>query len=426
VELLILFYFMEVIMKKFFGLLNIVFFAALLMTACQQPVDKEKEVEYEYINGELKSAPSAFYFTFDPTPLVYKAKDTISGGATVGTLTALGGSGAPYTFEVVDDGGEDYALFEAVGTELKISGATTFELLPEHYAVPVRVTDSEGATFQKYCHMEVTLSPSLIKKAPKLYPYIVTDTTNKIKVKWDKSTGADGYRIYINDTGTEPASAATADYTFITGSAEYTSREYEITTYDSAALPRDKTYYVWVDAYNEEGATPLSPRTKGKTFCTVDPFWYEGVKEWYMADLYKVTATIVMYGFGAVTGYVGEIVHHELFDPADIAAIPALEWSKYGENIGGKPAGVCVLKIIEGENYSATDYSAVYYWGRGFQQTDSDGITYTRSYIINTFMYAPGNDGFDYEKAIDDYSLERFSVHNANVAAPYTRIMLDE
>jgi hypothetical protein len=394
----------------------------ICLAGCEPSVEPTVDVEYEYIDGELQPGPSAFYFNFDSASLVYKAKETISGGATVGTLTPLGGSG-PYTFEVMDDGGDDYALFEIVGTELKISGATTFELLPEHYAVPVRVTDSEGATFQKYCHMDVTLSPSLIKTAAKVYPYMVDNTDNKLKVKWEQSTGADGYYIYINDTGTEPGNNAVADYTFTTGSTEFTNTTCEITEYDGAALPRDKTYYVWLKAYNDDGVTTFSPMTKIKTTCTVDPFWYEGVEQWHMMDLYKITATTVMYGFNGRTGYLGEIVHHELFDPADIAANPALEWSKYGEDVGGKPAGVFVLKIVEGSNYSATLYSAVYYWGRGFQQTDSDGITYTRAYIINTFLYARGNDGFDYEKALDDYTLERFRVHNANVAAPFTRIM---
>jgi hypothetical protein len=135
---------------------------------------------------------------------VFKAKETIQGGATAGTFTAMGGSGAPYAFELLDDG-EDSALFEIAGTELKIKGDTSFELPLDVYSVLVRVTDSAGATYQKYCPLQVTLAPAPLRTAPVVYPYMLyyagtkqETGDNEIKVIWSRAVGADGYKININ------------------------------------------------------------------------------------------------------------------------------------------------------------------------------------------------------------------------------------
>jgi hypothetical protein len=179
---------------------------------------------------------------------------------------------------------------------------------------------------------------------------------------------------------------------------------------------------VWLKAYNTgEGdviqPTLYGPRAKVKTTCEVDPFWYEGVDRWYMADFYTFTPTTVAYNFGTYS-FPGTIVHHEEFDPADVAANPALSWTKYGEAVAGLPAGVFILKR---EDLSPPLYLATYYWGRGFQVLGNGGITYTMSYIINTIRTVGS-----YEEALDDFSMERFGVHNAGVAAPYRREMLSE
>jgi hypothetical protein len=441
-------------MKKFFGLSLLIGFA-FVFAACLNPVD-------DITGGDtttgttvtFKPGPKIVVFEFEPAPLVY-GTDTIKGGAVAGTINALGGSGI-YTYELVP-GGDDDALFSIAEdeNELVIADSVGDAGLPwGRYLVRLRVQDSEGLSYEEDCAMEVTLSPSSITGI-KAYPYIVSDTDNKIKIKWDKSVGATGYRIYINTTNNING-ATEIDFTEVTDAA---LRFKEITTYNASALPKGTTYYIWLKAYNESGDTLPCDPVKVTTSQPVSDVWLkdhdEDIIRWHSDfDYYDIDETTLSYNFDSYPGgyaYKGTIRHHVKFDPTEAAILqPHTQMGKMGEGLEGRECGVFIIEYIHtgddrdqepnyvpgyirGTSTPNRYFQGIYYWGVGttFEPDDvqhslSPHIGMTTMYTSNSvwlnltqMTFGSYCETTTYEDAVDRFTLKDMHKFIAFVAAPW-------
>jgi hypothetical protein len=115
-------------------------------------------------------------------------------------------------------------------------------------------------------------------------------------------------------------------------------------------------------------------------------------------------------------GYIGDILHHEIFDPAEVAQLVP-QTGKHSEDLRGLPAGVFIFKFQPDHIQAGAigDYYAVYYWGKGFLSAQGA----TLSYMIN-----PWNGHCEratYADAVELFSLKNFRIFNAGVAEPYVR-----
>jgi hypothetical protein len=408
-------------MKKFFGLSFIVFCSTLLFAGCLNPVDDVTGGDTTTgTTVDLKPAP--LVFAFEPSPLVYDT-DTIKGGERAGAFLVQGGSGT-YSYELVEGrGAADNGLFTVGDGELKIAetvGGAGLDWGP--YSVRVRVLDTGGLFYEEACAMEVTLAPSGVK-ALTVIPYMIGDTGNKLRLTWDKSVGAAGYKIFIN-TANDTGTAESYDFPEVPSAA---LRFKEITTFSGAALPKGQIYYVWITAYNDGLLeSPFSPAAKVKTSGVIDTFWYEGVSKFDFAntDGYKFTSTTIEYYFSSSgLGNVADILYHEVFDPADVARIfPSV--NKWDADLSGLPAGVFITKLRDVSfSNNGNLYTCVYYWGRGGYT--SEGKIF--SMIINPW-HKRGDEVVKpeqatYEEAMETFTAEKFPYWISLSPEPYIRIM---
>jgi hypothetical protein len=294
----------------------------------------------------------------------------------------------------------------------------------------------------------VTLSPSLFKEAPGVYPSVV-EGTNKLTIRWPKRLNAT-YTVYVGKTDDFSAASklttgqvsGAADYRGWTESVEMTNFPGE----ESTPLPDNTAYWVWVTATNNLGTTPPSPVAKKKTSLPIQSFFYdnkydldedehEGTPYFHMysGDEYYFTDTTVEYWFGE-SGYnfIGDVVYHETWDLGESGDNgPFPDKGKDNAICTGYPAGVFVIKYQEGHvpealtKYDNTPgkmkrYGAVYYWGMGTTKPSTaihQAAGRVEVYIVNQW------DGYaetvTAEEGIDNFTAERVSVYLKMSPEPY-------
>ncbi|MDR0684846.1 MAG: fibronectin type III domain-containing protein [Spirochaetaceae bacterium] len=386
----------------------------VLLYGCLNPADNSllgEESDRETL--ELLNS-----FDFEPAPLIV-GTPVVGPGQDAGRFYVPENENAQIVYTLVSgEGAIDNGRFAVAGDTLKIGG----EALDwgECY-IRVMAMDKNKNTAEKTFTLGATLTPARVARAPVLIPNFIGETPageNKLTVEWYATIGADSYEVWISTTDNVAEATLQGEY-----ADPVTSAEFDTFPGESDKLPNSTRYWVWVRAENGWGYSDYSPVATRKTFDPVDPWWYEGVESFGFLgmDGYRITPTRLTYftGIGGLAGYTSDILHHEVFDQEDVDSL--MSWSKGGEDLSGLPGGVFIIKLDEakmsnkGGNYL---YYAVYYWGRGYIAGE-----YIRSYIINP--WAGACEQATYAQALETFTIENFERFNANVAAPYTRVMED-
>jgi hypothetical protein len=321
--------------------------------------------------------------------------DAVAGMSTVSDETKAGGRVAgltvpvkdgPWTIEldpeyynnalftVTDDTDEPDDTGNVERYEVVVADGVT--LGAGFYQISMRIYNDAGTEYFKSIEFQVLKTPAPFKRAPLVYPYIITAETdkvpgkNKLNVLWDGVSGAKGYRVYV---GTDPDERPETPYETIT---DITATSQEITDIEGdsleGGLPTSTTYYVWIGAFNGSGET-LSPPAKRRTTEPVDPRfvggWNCGYGDRYGITYDKVAYTVTYASDGAGT-FEGTIVYHSIWSENYPIIHPSLG-TKYGEDLS-RPSGVYVIKYREEDSAAKQAikakgpghiYSAVYYWG---------------------------------------------------------------
>jgi hypothetical protein len=391
---------------------------------------EELLAEAEELYAQAASEPlrllRSFQFKLQDGGLV---EDTVSAGAgqTAGTfyipIDEDSESEAPQVTYILagGTGSADNGRFVLDGADMKIEGTPL--VYGDHY-IRVRATDDEDNIVEKTFNFRVSVGPPEMETPPLLIPNCIDSATsgeNKLTVEWPQRNTATCYRVYISKT-----SGVYDDNAMLFGTYNEPTRTTEIDTFpgEENKLPNGTRYWVWVRAASDRGEAQPGAVATVKTFDTIDPWWYDGVAYFTFAnaDGYIVTSTTVRYNSstGGLQGFTTDILHHEVFDPDDVARyIPTR--GKHGENIAGLPAGVFIVKLQDGEfSNNGHRYTSVYYWGRGF------GGSNGKSYIINPWR----TSGVAYpEKATYAEAIETFTVQEfrnwawTGIDEPYSRVM---
>jgi hypothetical protein len=371
------------------------------------------------------------------------------GGHRVATL-AVPELGGPWTVELVEavdhnhhfavrlleEEEEDEEEGEETGAvvmyEVVIAEGVTLGWGP--YQISIRIYNEAGKEVFRTIQFEVSETPAPFKRAPSVYPYIVTPGKNKLEVLWEHVSGAEGYHIYVGETSTKPATAAKGIESGITLKTDITDIDGDEA---DGYLPDSVTYYVWVEAYNGSGGS-LSSSAKRMTSATVQEYWYDGVEihDCLYGDWYKFTQTTIEYGPMGLE-YTGQILYHSAWTPEDAAGWPMATTGKHGEQYSNRPQGVFVIKYNPESNAARAAnsskpvaertklYSAVYYWGMDIDAYTTSGHTDKRqAYAVNQWNgYA---ERTSFEAAIDYFTCANVKLFLKAAAEPYIRFMSDE
>ncbi|MDR3300936.1 MAG: hypothetical protein LBT01_00205 [Spirochaetaceae bacterium] len=430
---------MKRLRKNYFGLpLGLVACGALLCFAsCTNPIadnttGRTAEEEQAWETAEMARAEALFIlaaFDFEQDELIPETTaSSVPANILAGKFFVSETESAGISYTLVDgQGAVDNRSFSITGDTLKIGG-NVLEL--GSYYIRVKAQDAYDNIVSKMFTVIVARTPSTPKQAPLVYPNVIGaigSGNNKLTVEWDAKLGTTKYQVYISRTNNATAAVLQGTYDNPTEpGVRANSVVIETFPQETSNLPNSTKYWLWIKAGNNDGYSELSPVTKVKTFDTVDSYWTDNVVfRWASinGEGYDLTNSTITYHFSNTTtalGYIVDILHHEIFDPADVTQyFPAR--GRHSEDFTGKPAGVFITKFQEGYRQSGAvgDYYAVYYWGKGVSGVNTLGNDYNLTYMIN-----PWNGHCEQQTYVDAYfefSCENFRKYNAGVAEPYYR-----
>jgi hypothetical protein len=406
--------------------------------SCEQSPDEQIAPKTVYREWEPEATALRLLSSFELNAdgLCYDT-DAVNAGEVAGTfyipetVAEDEGEAPQITYLLVGgQGSEDNGRFEIDGADLKIADDP---LAVGEYAVRVRADDADNNNgVEKKFTFRVTLEPPAMKKKPVLYPNFIGDTPanqNKLTVEWNEQRGATGYTVYISNTDDNPNAGTTK-----TVQTTYTTTSAVIDTFpdEDGKLPDSTRYWVWVKWTNSKGTSDFSPVATVKTFDPIDPWWYEDVRVFAFdiqeADWYHITDSTVEYGFGTQGGwnFVGDIIHHEVFDPEVVEEFFP-QRGKHSEDMVGFPAGIFIIKYRPDRQPTWThpagnNYMGVYYWGKGVIGDARFGMSSgPLAYIINS--YAGPAEQKTFVDALEAFTGPAIRKWNAGVAEPYYRVM---
>jgi hypothetical protein len=420
---------------KLLGTIACLVFIAL--ASCSAEPEEEIIEKISYIDNyeELTNKADALRrlgaFDFESEGLVY-GTDSIEVGKVAGRLYIPEDDNStedetPQITYILSggQGSQDNGRFEINGSDLEI---TDDPLEYGDYAIRIKAVDAYNNSVEKKFNFKVTNSPPAMKNAPAFYPNFIGSTTssqgNKLTVEWNLQRSATSYDVWISKTANSANAVLQGTYNDPATSATFDTYPGED---EAGKLPNSTRYWVWVKSKNSKGTSEFSPAAMVKTFDPIDSWWYDGVSafQWdtVFSEGYQMTESTIRYVFNSAgLGFTGDILHHELFDPADVTKFFS-PTGKFGEDLKGKPAGVFIIKMQEG-SYSNNGYyyTAVYYWGKGATGRLTIGGTDEISYIINPWDGPPEQE--TYAKALQAFTAEKFkSKWIKLVPEPYYRVM---
>jgi hypothetical protein len=421
-------------------------------TKNQNPEWLVDDEDFEFEEGPLGSDKRIV--NLDSNAGACIGSDETKPGAVVATIT-LDAEYQPWTVELAE-GYDDNHLFavrpkngeteeNTVAYEVVVAdGVTPLAFGP--YDISVRMTSGTTTVNKRFC-FEVTVAPAPFNRAPSVYPYIIGNDKNKLKVSWTTPSGSEGFNVYV---GTSPDMPETPHKTIDgldTTSIEITDIEGNDT---QGVLPDGTTYYVWVEAYNDAGVSISPPVARTTSATILEAFYKDGDGRNFVSwdsftggskpgeggvDFYIVTPPTdntpprLQYGperDGVLFGYRGDIVYHVAFDPQEAAEkAPHTQYGKYGDRLDGLPAGVFIVKY---EKPMGTDkkriYQGVYYWGVGHNNGAS--CYFSNSYGLASSGKKDGKFAGNPETATPEAAIDRFTLENMDefigyMAVPWVR-----
>jgi hypothetical protein len=335
--------------------------------------DEDEEYADEGDDNDSTKPLTAQNFRLDAVKGLSTSSEDVNLGGVVGTLRVPEREG-PWTVELVDDLHHNH-LF-AVNSVDSTDGEEGFDFwkvtIAEGplewgiYWISLRIFNNDSKEYFKVIQFEVAITPAPFKKAPTVFPYIVSKGKNKLAVSWSAPSGSEGYRLYV---GTDPNTRPAAPNKTVAGAGTTTAEITDIEDDETdGGLPDGTLYYVWVEAYNSAGGS-FSPVGRRRTSATVQPYWYENtqVHDCLYGDRYYFTETTIEYAFGSsgnnASGfnYIGDILYHEKTTSSGVG--------KHDIDYTGKDAGVFIIKYQSPAvskyvpDYEKKLYSAVFYWG---------------------------------------------------------------